>query len=104
MLKPVIKYPSPQGVNRGHRPGRTAPRHSETVGSSSGIRLVSKLVAASLCILSAFLFFGSLIDNHNLYGLFNAIILFILGVSLWFLSGHDRHVIEHLESRLRKRL
>lgn len=100
----MIKYPNPQSVNRGHRPGRLAPRHSETIENFSAIRLVGKLSAASICIVSAFLFISSLMDSHNLYGLFNGIILFILGVSLWFLSGHDKHVIEHLESDLQKRL
>lgn len=99
MTKQVIKYPSPQGINKAHRPGRVAPRQSEAQSAYSGARLAGKLTAMTLFISGIILFVSSFIDSYSLQGLFNGAILGILGASLWFLSGHEKHVIQHLESQ-----
>ena len=95
----MIKYPSPKGVNRAHRPGKTAPRQSETSSGQTSLRLAGKILAMTL-FLSGLLCVISFVESYSLHGLFNGAILSILGASLWFLSSHEKHVVQHLENQI----
>ena len=100
MIKPVIKYPSPKGVNRAHRPGKIAPRQSETSTGQTSFRLASKIIAAVLFTIGLIYCVISFIESYSLHGLFNGAILSILGASIWFLSSHEKHVVQHLENQI----
>ena len=100
MIKPVIKYPSPKGVNRAHRPGKIAPRQSETSVAQTSFRLLGKILAAALFATGLIYCVVSFIESYSLHGLFNGAILSILGASIWFLSSHEKHVVQHLENQI----
>ena len=100
MIKPVIKYPSPKGVNRAHRPGKIAPRQSETSSGQTSFRLVGKILAVALFIIGLIYCVISFVESYSLHGLFNGAILSILGASIWFLSSHEKHVVQHLENQI----
>lgn len=100
MIKPMIKYPSPKGVNRAHRPGKTAPRQSETSSGQTSLRLAGKILATTLFLSGLLYCVVSFVESYSLHGLFNGAILSILGASLWFLSSHEKHVVQHLENQI----
>ena len=100
MIKPMIKYPSPKGVNRAHRPGKTAPRQSETSSGQTSLRLAGKILAMTLFLSGLLYCVISFVESYSLHGLFNGAILSILGASLWFLSSHEKHVVQHLENQI----
>ena len=96
----MIKYPSPKGVNRAHRPGKTAPRQSETSSGQTSLRLAGKILAMTLFLSGLLYCVISFVESYSLHGLFNGAILSILGASLWFLSSHEKHVVQHLENQI----
>ena len=100
MIKPVIKYPSPKGVNRAHRPGKIAPRQSETSSGQTSLRLIGKILATALFVVGLTYCIVSFVYSYSLHGLFNGAILSILGASIWFLSSHEKHVVQHLENQI----
>ncbi len=100
MIKPLIKYPGPRGVNRAHRPGKSAPRQSETSAGQTSARLIGKITATVFITIGLIYCIISFIESYSLHGLFNGAILIILGMCIWFLSSHEKHVIQHLESQI----
>ena len=100
MIKQMIKYPSPRGVNKAHRPGKIAPRQSETSAGQTSIRLMGKIVAMTLFTIGLLYCVISFVESYSLHGLFNGAILSIIGACIWFLSSHEKHVIEHLENQI----
>ena len=75
----MIKYPSPKGVNRAHRPGKTAPRQSETSSGQTSLRLAGKILAMTLFLSGLLYCVISFVESYSLHGLFNGAILSILG-------------------------